>query len=179
MNVYSDDLHTAVDFLSREALKIPNLLYMGGDFNIGDAEWDPSVLLHPAAGQSLRDLADSYSLVCSLPALPVPTHYSNISGHANSVIDLIFLGINCAQVTHCIEPDLRQPSDHAPLIVDLPITLENIQVHGKVLKQNSEEKVAFLLSMSEGLSQLDFSALDSVTGLNTLSEVISELFADC
>ena len=30
MNVYSDDLHTAVDFLSREALNIPNLLYMGG-----------------------------------------------------------------------------------------------------------------------------------------------------
>ena len=38
MNVYSDNLHTAVDFLSRKALNIPNLLYMGGDFNIRDAE---------------------------------------------------------------------------------------------------------------------------------------------
>ena len=38
MNVYSDDLHTAINFLSREALNIPNLLYMGGDFNIRDAE---------------------------------------------------------------------------------------------------------------------------------------------
>jgi len=38
MNVYSDDLHTAVDFLSREALNIPNLLYMGRDFNIRGAE---------------------------------------------------------------------------------------------------------------------------------------------
>ena len=47
------------------------------------------------------------SLVHSLPALSVPTHYSDISGHANSVIDLIFLGINCAQVTHCIEHGLR------------------------------------------------------------------------
>ena len=80
---------------------------MGSDFNIRDAEWDPSVSLHPAAGQFLRDLADSYSLVRSLPVLSVPTYYSDISGHANSVIDLIFLGINCAQVTHCIEPDLR------------------------------------------------------------------------
>ena len=132
-----------------------------------------------AAGQSLRDLADSYSLVRSLPVLSVPTHYSDISGHANSVIDLVFLGINCAQVTHCIEPDLRQPSDHAPLIVDLPIALENIQVHKKVLKQDSEEEAAFLLSVSEGLSQLDFSALDSVTGLDMLSEAISRLFADC
>ena len=107
VNVYSDDLHTAVDFLSREALNIPNLLYMGGDFNIRDAEWNPSVSSHPAAGQSLRDLVDSYSLMHSLPVLPVPIHYSDISGHANSVIDLIFLGINCAQVTHHIEPDLR------------------------------------------------------------------------
>ena len=38
MNVYSDDLHTAVNFLSRKALNIPNLLYMGRDFNIRDAE---------------------------------------------------------------------------------------------------------------------------------------------
>ena len=94
MNVYSDDLHTAVNFLTREALNIPNLLYMGGDFNIRDAEWDPSVSLHSATGQSLRNLAESYSLVCSLPALSIPTHYSDISGYTNLVIDLIFLGIS-------------------------------------------------------------------------------------
>ena len=120
-----------------------------------------------------------YSLVCSFPMLSVPTHYLDISGHANSVIDLIFLGISYAQVTHSIEPDLRQPSDHAPLIVNLPIASENIQVYRKVLKQDSEEEVAFLLSVSKELSQLDFSALDSVTGLNLLSEAISGLFADC
>ena len=33
--------------------------------------------------------------------------------------------------------------------------------------------------MSEGLSQLNFSSLDSTTGLNLLSEAISGLFADC
>ena len=126
MNVYSDDLYTAVNFLSREALNIPNLLYIGRNFNIRDAKWDSSISLHPATCQSLRGLADSYSPVHSLPALPVPTHYSDISGHANSVINLIFLGINCAQVIHCIEPDLRRPSDHTPLIVDLSIASENI-----------------------------------------------------
>ena len=42
------------------------------------------------------DLAESYSLVHSIPALSVPTHYLDISSHANSVIDLIFLGISCA-----------------------------------------------------------------------------------
>jgi len=52
-------------------------------------------------------------------------------------------------------------------------------VYRKVLKQDSDEEVAFLLSVGEGLSQLDFSALDSVTGLYMLSEAISGLFADC
>jgi len=107
MNVYSDDLHTAVNFLIREALNIPNLLYMGRNFNIRDAEWDPSVSLHHAAGQSLKDLAESYSFVHSLLVLSVPTYYSDISGHANLVIYLIFLGISYTQVIHHIEPDLR------------------------------------------------------------------------
>jgi len=110
---------------------MPNLLYMDGDFNIRDAEWDPSVSLHPATGQSLRDFADSYSLICSIPVLSVPTHYLDISGHANLVI---FLGISCAQVIHCIEHDLRWCSDHAPLIVNLHIAPENIQMYRKVLK---------------------------------------------
>jgi len=95
MNVYLDDLYTAVGFLSREALNISNLVYIGGDFNIKNAEWDISVSSYPTTGQSLRDLVDSYSLVHSLPVLSVPIHYSDISGYANSVINLIFLGINC------------------------------------------------------------------------------------
>ena len=152
---------------------------MGGDFNIRDAKWDPSVSSYPAAGQALMDLADSYSLVRSIPALSIPTHYSDISGHANSVIDLIFLGMSCAQVTHRIEPDLRRPSDHASLIVDLPIALENICVCRMVLKHDSEEEMAFLLSVSKRLSQLNFFSLDSTAGLDLLSEAISRLFADC
>ena len=69
------------------------MLFSLGDFNIRDAEWDPSVSSHPAAGQALVDLADSLGLVHSLPELPVPTHYSDTDGHANSVIDLICLGM--------------------------------------------------------------------------------------
>ena len=52
-------------------------------------------------------------------------------------------------------------------------------MHKKVLKQDSDKKAAFLLSVSEGLSQLNFSALNSVTGLDLFSEAISGLFADC
>jgi len=53
----------------------------------------------------------------------------------------------CAQVTHCIEPDLRRPSDHAPLIVDLPIAPENICVCRIVLKHDSDEEMVFLVKI--------------------------------
>ena len=52
-------------------------------------------------------------------------------------------------------------------------------MYRKVLKQDSEEEAAFLFSVSEGLSQLKFSALNFVTGLDLLSEMISRLFANC
>jgi len=48
-----------------------------------------------------------------------------------------------------------------------------------VLKYNNEEEVIFLLFISEDLSQLNFYTLDFVVGLNSLSEVISVLFANC
>ena len=52
-------------------------------------------------------------------------------------------------------------------------------MHRKVLKQDSEEEVTFLLSVSEGLFQLNFSALDSIAGFDLLSKVISGLFSNC
>ena len=78
MNVYSNSLHNAMKFLYNKALNIHNLLYMEEDFNVRDTEWNLSVSSHSAAGQVLRDLADSYSLVHSIPVLSVPTHYLDI-----------------------------------------------------------------------------------------------------
>jgi len=132
MSFYSDNHHSAVKFMLDQVIDIPNLLYIDGDFNIGDADWDPLVSSYPTAGQTLMDLADSFGLVCSLPVLPVLTHYLDTDGYANSVIDLIFLGLSNVQVSHCIELDLRQPLDHAPLLANLPILPENTHLRKKV-----------------------------------------------
>ena len=78
MNVYSGSLYTTMNFLSDKALNIPNLLYMRGDFNARNAKQNPSISLYPAADQALEDLVDSYSYVCSILVLYVPTHYSDI-----------------------------------------------------------------------------------------------------
>ena len=107
INVYLDNLYTAMDFLFNKALNISNLLYIGENLNIRDAEQNLSISSHPTAGQILIDLAKSYSLVYSIPVLSVPTHYLNIEGHAKLVINLIFLSISYAQVTDHIKPDIR------------------------------------------------------------------------
>jgi len=160
-----------------QIIDIPNLLYMGRDFNIRDVEWDPSVFFYPTAGQALVDLADSLGLVCSLPELSVPTHYSDTDGHANSVIDLIFLGISCTQVLHYIKPDLRWLSDHTSLLVDLPISPENICFSRKVLKCDSDEENNFLFSVTLELHALNFSRLDSVDDLDLLSKAVSRVIS--
>jgi len=178
MNVYSDDCHSAIKFMLDQIIDIPNLLYMGGDFNIRDVKWDPSVSLHSVTSQALVDLANSLGLVHLLPELPVPTHYSDTDGHANSVIDLIFLGMSYAQVLHHIKPDLRQSSDHAPLLVNLSISPENIGFSRKVLKHNSDKENDFLSFVTIGLHALNFSRLDSVDNLDLLSKAVSRVISN-
>ena len=126
-----------------KALNISNLLYIREDFNIKDAEWNLVISSYSVASQALRNLADSYSLMCSILSLPVPTHYLDIKDYANTVVNLILLGMSYAQVFYCIKPDLKQSLDYAFLIVDFPITLENICIYRIVLECNGNEEVAF------------------------------------
>ena len=140
--------------------------------------YSSSVCLHSSFHHSLDRLVTVMFLVlASLPALPVPTHYSDTDSHANSVIDLIFLDMSSAQISHRIEPNLRLPSDHAPLLVDLPISPENIHLHHKALKCDSEEENTFLSAVNMGLRALNFSSLDSTASLDLLAQAISQVFS--
>ena len=86
--------------------------------------------------------------------------------------------MSCAQVLHRIEPDLRRPSDHAPLLVDLSISPENIRFSRKVLKRDSDEENDFLSSVTMGLCALNFSRLDSVDDLDLLSTAVSRVISN-
>jgi len=91
MNVYSDSSHSALKYLKDTEANIPNLLIMTGDFNIRDSILDPSFPHHSAISDNLMILADSFNLDLSIPTHQVPTRYSDMTGKANSVIDLMFL----------------------------------------------------------------------------------------
>ena len=83
-----------------------------------------------------------------------------------------------ALVLYRIEPDLKQPSDYAPLLVDLPILPENICFSRKVLKCDSDEENNFLSSVTIGLRALNFSRLDSVDDLDLLSTAVSRIISN-
>jgi len=124
------------------------------------------------------DLTDSLGLMCSLPVLLVPTYYLDTDSHANSVIDLIFLGMSIFQVSHCIEPNLKLPLDYTPLLVNLFISPENICFNKKVLKHNSNEKGAFLSLVNIRLHAFNFSDLGLIASLDLLSEADSRVFTN-
>ena len=80
--------------------------------------------------------------------------------------------------SHCIEPDLKLPLDHTPLLVNLPILPENICFNKKVLKHNSNEKGAFLSLVNIRLHAFNFSDLGLIASLDLLSEAVSRVFTN-
>jgi len=75
-------------------MSLNNVLIMIGDFNIRYNDWDSLYPHHSTYVNTLRKIADSFSLELSTPIDQVPTHYADNSQDMNSVLDLIFLYIN-------------------------------------------------------------------------------------
>ena len=91
LNVYSDSSHTALNYLKDTEVNIDNVLIMTGNFNIRDCLWDPTFPHHSTISDNLFIIADSFNLSLSTATNPCPTRYSDMSGEANSVLDLMFL----------------------------------------------------------------------------------------
>ena len=145
MNVYSDSSHTALKYLKDTEVNIGNTLLMTGDFNIRDRLWDSSFPYHSSISDELIIIADSFNLSLSNPANPCPTRYSDMSGDANSVLDLMFLRSNSSELdSHHIYPESRLSSDHAPLSVEIPIIEEVVQSSKFTILPKSDQEKAFI-----------------------------------
>ena len=106
LNVYSDSSHLALKYLKDTEVNINNVLLMTGNFNIRDNLWDPSFPFHSSISNDLIMVADSFDLSLSAPINPGPTRFSDTAGESNSVIDLMFLHCDSAELDcHFILPD--------------------------------------------------------------------------
>ena len=144
---------------------------MTSNFNIWDSIWDPSFSHHSSISNNLIIIADSFNLDLSIPTNQVPIRYSNTVGKLNLVIDLMFLHSGTSELNnHSIHPNWQLISDHAPLIVSIPIAKENINSSKFSIMKNSEEEVLFIKDVLFIIKNLDVSNLSDI---NKLKDIIN------
>ena len=103
----------------------------------------------------------------------VPTRFSDTSGKSNSVIELMFLRSGLTELNnHLIYPDWYLISDHALLIVTIPIMDENINSTRFSIAKNSEEETSFIKDVSSLIRNLDVSNLSDI---NRLENIVNSL----
>ena len=144
---------------------------MTSNFNIWDSIWNPSFSHHSSISNNLIIIADSFNLDLSIPTNQVPIRYSNTVGKLNLVIDLMFLHSGTSELNnHSIHPNWQLISDHAPLIVSIPIAKENINSSKFSIMKNSKEEVSFIKDVLFIIKNLDVSNLSDI---NKLKDIIN------
>jgi len=77
---------------------------------------------------------------------------------SNLVIDLMFLRNGSSELNHhTILPESQLSSDHAPLVIDIPITEEIIQMSKLTLAPKSEQETAFVQDIISSFKNLNTS----------------------
>ncbi|KXN88530.1 hypothetical protein AN958_07210 [Leucoagaricus sp. SymC.cos] len=129
LNVYSDDAHTTINFLSQEVNILPAFIYMGSDFNCHSEVWNSSHTSYPLVVQYLLEFTSDIRLKWAHPSNLGLTHVPHNSDLAGSMIDLVFTGPLSAQ-SDLLRLDLNHcgPSDHVPISTLIPISESEIRV---------------------------------------------------
>ena len=133
-----------------------NILVITGDFNIKDNNLDPSYPHHSIYTDTLREIADSVDLELSMPINQVSTRYANNLNKSNSGIDLMFFHANSNKFNnYSIISNLWHPSKYVPLMVDIVINEEFIQINHQTIIKNSEEEEHFITKLKEKIGNID------------------------
>ena len=172
MNVYSDSSHSVIKYLKNTEINIHNILVMTGDFNIHDSLWDPLFNHHSSISNDLIVIANSFNLNLLVPINQVPTRYSDNDNNSNSVIDLMFLCCNSSELNnHSIHPNWHLTSDHALLMITIPINEENINLHKRTISKNSDEENLFIKEVIISFLKLDTS---NILDISQLEKIVTD-----
>jgi len=133
---------------------------MTGDFNIRDSDWDPNVHYHSIYTEDLMFIADCLDLELATPINLGPTRFVDNQHDSNSVLDLVFMNPNNSGFNkHILKPEIRLPSDHVPLFIEVSIKEENIDFTFQTLKKDSNNEKAFVNDIIKGVKNMDTSHL--------------------
>ena len=179
INVYSDSNQTALRVLQNNIRNIRNTVIMTGDFNIRNSDWDPNIQYHSIHTEDLMFIADSLDLELATPINPGPTRFADNQHDTNSVLDLVFMNPNNPGFNkHILNPDIRLPSDHVPLIIEVGIKEENVNITFKAIKKDSKEEEAFIRDLVKGVRNIDTSKLKNQLDIQRYAVNLEKIFKD-
>ncbi|KAF9263132.1 hypothetical protein L218DRAFT_1000056 [Marasmius fiardii PR-910] len=131
--------------------RIPELSYMGGDFNCHSSKWDPSFQGSTGGrAEELLLLVATLGLGRSECENPGPTFIPQTQGSRSSVLDLVFVTSDEVLSTKSRrEVDLKGPSDHVLVSIVLDLGRSPL-VEIRTLPKGGEQEEAFLEHLSDG-----------------------------
>jgi len=177
INVYSDNNQSALHFLNWNIIDLNNTVVMTSDFNIRDNDWDPNYPHHSVHTEDLLTLAESLGLDLSPPINPGLTRFADNSCDTNSVIDLAFINPNNSGFgQHSLHPELRRPSDHVPLIIEVSINETNIDNSFWSISKDSKEEKNFIKAITDNTPTLDTSNITSKENLEAIVQWLASIF---
>jgi hypothetical protein len=178
INVYSDDQHRGIDLIAERAHLLPQVHYMGRDFNCHSSEWDPRVDHHRAKAVLLLETAARLGVEYAPPQNPGMTFVSRIDPNIKSVIDLVF--VPPAEVIAWApkrDIPLSGESDHIHLVSVMRLDQSVERLVGYTLK-SEEDDTGFWSDIIRDLPVLNDSFdLGGSEGIDLLSAAIEATFS--
>jgi len=118
-------------------------------------------------------ITDSLNLTLSTPTNPSLTSFSDMAGESNSVINLIFLRYGSSELNHhliCLDCCLS--SDHAPLIINIPINNEFINSSKLSIAPNSEQETAFIKDL---ITVFENAETNNIANKDNLENIVNHI----
>ena len=173
LNIYSDLSHMALKYLKDIEVNIDNVLIMTGDFNIRNSLWDSSFPHHSSISDNLMIITDSFNLTLLTPTNPSPTIFLDMAGEVNSVINLMFLQYGSSELNqHSICLDHHLSSDHASLIINIPIANKIINTFKLLIAPNSEQEKAFVKDLITVFKNIE---MNNIISKNNLEDIVNRV----
>jgi len=103
--------------------------------------------------------------------------YANNNNSTNSVLDLAFIpSHNIGFNQHEILPDIRKPSDHAPLIIKIGIQDINNNSIKHTIKKDSDQEKDFIENIISNTHLLNTEDIHTKEDLEVCVNHLSEIF---
>ena len=150
------------------------LSLLTGDLNIRDSFWDPNFPYHSSHRDTLFDIADSFQLEISKLAKFFLTRYSDNVQDSNLILTLIFLyPFSLEFDNYHIHPNWRLTSNYTPIIINILIFDEYIQIKKQSLIKNSDEKNYFIEELANIIKQMNMSSIQSTKALENIIQMLA------